>query len=194
MNNVSNPNDYKVVDFHNKTDFMFTPAMGCMYDGRPIFGITGAPGVAAGESIKLPYHIGHRLAMNLAKVVMLKQAPTVDAAGIPTGVPLWSTEGLEALKNTYITEMYSETKPIAVSETDKLLAKVEEYKKAVDSLLAEKGIAPTAPIIGGNETVSETPKVASAYQDKAEVIAELTKRNIKFNTRSTKAELEKLLA
>ena len=41
-NVVSNPNDFKVVEFINSTDFNFTPEMGCMYDGRPIFGISGS--------------------------------------------------------------------------------------------------------------------------------------------------------
>lgn len=189
MNNptVSSPNDFKVVDFTNTTDFTFTPEMGCMYDGRPIFGITGAPGINAGESLKLPYHIGHRLATNLAKMVMVKQAPMHDpsatAAGAPIN-PLWSEQGLEILKNSFLTELYSEEKPASVSETDKLMAKVEEYKKMVDTLLENK-ITPNSVIS------SDTSN--SLYQDKADVIAELNKREIKFDARKSKAELEKLI-
>ncbi len=185
MNNptVTSPNDFKVVDFTNTTDFTFTPEMGCMYDGRPIFGITGAPGVNAGESLKLPYHIGHRLATNLAKMVMVKQAPAHDpsanAAGAPVN-PLWSEQGLEDLKNSFITELYSEEKPVSVSETDKLMAKVEEYKKMVDALIESKPIVASSPSNG-------------LYQDKADVIAELTKRGIKFDARKNKADLEKLI-
>lgn len=192
-NNVVNPNDYKVVDFHNSTDFTFTPEMGCMFDGRPIFGITGAPGINGGESIKLPYHIGHRLATNLAKAVLMRQAPTVDPAGIPTGVPLWSSEKLESMKNSYLTELYSEVKPVAQSETDKLMAKVEEYKKMVDSLIANK--SSDVPV-KSTETVPVIDPLSGqkVYQDKAEVIAELNKRGIKFDARSNKANLEKLLA
>lgn len=180
----NNPNDYKVVDFTNTTDFTFTPEMGCMYDGRPIFGITGAPGINAGESIKLPYHIGHRLATNLAKMVMVRQAPAHDpsanAAGAPV-TPLWSEQGLEDLKNSYITELYTEEKPITVSETDRLMAKVEEYKAMVDKLM--------------ENAVVQTPSEPSngLYQDKADVIAELNKREIKFDARKSKAELEKLI-
>lgn len=178
----SNPNDLKVVDFTNTTDFTFTPAMGCMYDGRPIFGITGAPGVNAGENLKLPYHVGHRLATNLAKMVMVKQAPTVDPAGIPTGIPLWDADGLEKLKNSFITDLYSEERPIAPTETDRLMAKVEEYKQMVDKLMAN--------------TPAQSPIVESSYGiylDKADVIAELTKRDIKFDARKSKSELEKLI-
>lgn len=179
----NNPNDYKVVDFTNTTDFTFTPEMGCMYDGRPIFGITGAPGINAGESLKLPYHIGHRLATNLAKQIMTRRAPVTDPAGIPTGVPLWNDEGLEQLKSSFLTELYSEEKPVAVSETDKLLAKVEEYKQMVDSLIAN------TPQAG----VALTNLDAPTYQDKADVIAELNKREIKFDARKSKDELQKLI-
>lgn len=189
MNNpiASDPNDYKVVEFHNPTDFTFTPEMGCMFDGRPIFGITGAPGINAGESLTLPYHIGQRLATNLAKIVQLRRAPALDPAGIPTGVPLWSPENLETLKNSYIKELYAETKPIAQTETDRLMAKVEEYKKMVDNLMANQPAA-AAPVAASE--ASTTPRV---FQDKQEVIAELEKLGIQHDKRSTKANLEKLL-
>lgn len=195
MNNpiASNPNDYKVVEFHNSTDFTFTPVMGCMYDGRPIFGITGAPGVNAGESLTLPYHIGHRLAINLAKAVQLRKAPTTDPTGIPTGVPLWDTEALDVLKNSFIKELYVENKPVAVSETDRLMAKVEEYKKMVDQLIATKAPeAPTMPV--ATTSTPDVPNAPSAsFQDKQEVIAELEKRNIVHDKRASKANLESLL-
>lgn len=194
---VSNPNDLKVVEFTNPTDFTFTPEMGCMFDGRPIFGITGAPGINAGESLKLPYHVGHRLAVNLAKAVLMRQAPSVDPAGIPTGVPLWDTVKLEKMKNSYITELYSEQKPIALSETDRLMAKVEEYKKMVDSLIASKGenkSQETSNTIPESTTIPKTEGSSNIFQDKAEVIAELKKRNITFDARASKVNLEKLLA
>lgn len=200
---VSNPNDFKVVEFHNSTDFTFTPEMGCMYDGRPIFGITGAPGVNAGESLTVPYHIGHRLATNLAKIVQLKRAPAIDAAGIPTGVPLWSVENLEVLKNSYLKELYVEEKPIPVSETDRLMAKVEEYKAMVDKLVEKKEVeAPVAPVpevdapSQANAVIPPpvvTPPAPVEFKDKKAVIAELEKRGIAHNVRDTKADLEKLL-
>ncbi len=185
MNNVSNPNDFKVVVFHNPTDFTFTPEMGCMFDGRPISGITGAPGINAGESLTVPYHVGQVLARNLAKRVLnTSPAATVDKAGIPTGEPVWSAERLEEMKNSYLTEMYTEAKPMVVSETDKLMAKVEELKKFVqENIPAKTEVSADAPI--SNST---------SYLDKAEVIAELTKREIKFDARKNKADLEKLLA
>lgn len=184
---VSNPKDYSVVSFHNSTEFGFTPEMGCMYDGRAINGKNGSPGIDAGETVILPYHIGHQLAKNLAKRAILNTAPSVDPAGIPTGVPLWDTTKLEALEKSYLKDLYNEEKPVALSETDKLMAKVEEYKAMVDKLL---------PKTETPEKIEETAeKVApQSYQDKADVIAELTKRGIKFDARKNKAELEKLLA
>lgn len=185
MNNpiVSNPKDYQVVVFHNSTDFAFTPEMGCMYDSRPISGISGAPGVNSGESMTLPYHIGHQLAINLAKIVMTRRAPEnpeKDSMGNPMVAAIWDTTKLESLKNSYLTEMYTEDKPVAMSETDKLMAKVEEYKKMVDTLVAGNSVAPATDQVVG-------------YQDKAEVIGELEKRGITHDKRSNKATLEQLL-
>lgn len=190
---VSNPNDFKVVDFTNKTNFDFTPEMGCMFDSRPIFGISGIKGVKAGESIKLPYHIGHRLATNLAKAVMTKRAPTVDPAGIPTGVPLWSDTALAELKASFITELYTEARPIAETEVDRLMKKVEDLNRLVQSVMPKEAVT-EGKTVSDPATVAPTVEVTSAYQDKAEVIAELTKRNIAHDPRQNKAELEKLLA
>ena len=180
---VSNPNDFKVVTFKNDSNFDFTPALGCMYDSRPIFGATGAS-VKVGESVVLPYHVGNLIAKNLAKAVLNGQAPAKDEAGIPTGVPLWSEDGLQKLQQSYLTEMYTEEKPTAMSETDRLMAKVEEYKSMVDKLI------PTSEAEGSPQESPEAPKV---YSDKSEVIAELNKRKITFNARLSKDNLEKLL-
>lgn len=184
---VSNPKDFQVVSFRNSTDFDFTPVLGCMYDGRAINGMSGKVGIAAGESMTLPYHVGRQLALNLAKLALTKRAPAVDAAGIPTGVPLWDPTRLELLQNSYLTDLYSESKPLALSETDRLMAKVEEYKAMVEKLIPG---STTAPV--------ETPAVETTSQeiftDKQEVITELEKRGIVHDKRKSKAELEKLLA
>jgi len=203
---VSNPKDHLVVTFHNSTDFGFTPEMGCMYDGRAINGSSGNPGIEAGESKLLPYHIGHQLATNLAKRVFnTSPAASVDPAGIPTGVPVWNPTKLQELANTFIKEEYSDEKPVAMSETDKLMLKVAELEKFMKEKLADTSIpqpvvaesAPTVTVVESDMQTAtatkfvEPPKV---YQDKKQVIEELTKRGIKFTARSTKAELEKLLA
>lgn len=191
---VSNPKDFTVVSFYNSTDFNFTPEMGCMYDGRAINGEkslkgeTGVAGIAAGETMILPYHIGHQLAKNLAKRVLnTSPAATVDATGIPTGVAVWSEEKLEELKNSYLKEQYTESKPVAQSQTDVLMAKIEEYRKMTEALVAK---------IENKEEVGTTENAVStdAFQDKQEVLAELEKRGIKHDKRKSKSELEKLLA
>jgi len=180
--NATNPNDYRVVTFTNKTDFAFTPELGCMYDSRPIFGKSGAS-VESGESVVLPFHVGNLLAKNLAKASMNRAAPE-DAKGIPTGVSLWSEESLQIRQASYLTKMYSEDKPAQISETDKLMAKVEEYKALVDKLI---------PVEHKKEEVETNLETSDGYKDKADVIAELEKRQIKFDARKSKADLEKLL-
>lgn len=193
---VSNENDLKVVEFCNTTDFDFTSDMGCMFDGRPIFGNAGVHGIKAGESVKLPYHVGHTLAKNLAKAVMVRKSPAehkLDAQGNPMVASIWTQESLERLKKSFLTELYTEKKPVAMSETDKLMAKVEEYKKVVESLVERTtGGTKTEETTIDPTTVATTS--APVYQDKSEVIAELTKRGIKFDARQSKANLEKLLA
>jgi len=195
---VSNPNDFKVVAFHNLTEFGFTPEMGCMYDGRPINGKTGAPGIDAGETVILPYHIGHQLALNLAKRVLnTSPAATVDKAGIPTGVPVWSKDRLEQEKSKFLKDLYVEEKPAAQNETDKLMAKVDEYKAMVEKLLATKSDEVATPQEKSLIEAMSEPQTSNVegqvFADKQEVLAELEKRGIKHDKRKNKAELEKLL-
>lgn len=213
---VYNPNDYKVVEFRNGTDFAFTPEMGAMFDGRPIFGITGAPEINPGESLTLPYHVGNLLATNLAKAVMVRQAPIDDDSTISRGSlvkPLWSTERLEELKKSFIKELYSEQRPIQESETDRLMRKVEELTRLVQSQMglnnAQPGPAPVAPAVeaastGPGQMAPVTPNTgpgqmapsptAPVYKDKQEVIEALEVRGIKHDKRKSKDDLEKLLS
>lgn len=173
--------------------------MGCMYDGRAINGKTGAPGIDAGETVVLPYHIAHRLATNLAKVAFIRGVadtkPQLDAHGQPIVASLWDDVRLEQVKNSYLAELYTEEKPVAQSETDKLMEKVEEYRKMVDTLLASTVKSPeqvSTAEVAGNVPVLPVGQVA--FQDKKEVIAELEKRGVPHDKRKSKAELEKLLA
>jgi len=190
---TSNTNDHKVVTFTNKTDFAFTPDLGCMYDSNPIFGKSGAS-VEPGESVILPFHIGNLLAKNLAKRAMMVAAP-VDAAGIPTGEPVWSEDSLAAKQASYIVDMYEEEKGTKKSETELLMEKVEEYKALVDKVVPKSEREEAEK---DKETTDETPeqpneKTPGVYQDKADVIAALEKAEIKFDARKSKADLEKLL-
>lgn len=198
---TTNINDFKVVQFHNSEDFTFTPEMGCMFDGRPISGITGAPGINGGETITLPYHIAHRLAENLAKYVMTRRAPTnpqVDAQGNPMIAAIWDSARLENMKNSYLTELYAEAKPIQQSETDRLFAKMEELKKFVeDNVSTQAGSIETTtpPDISNSPGALDAARVAAqaAYEDKKEVIEKLETLGIKHDKRKNKADLEKLL-
>lgn len=200
---ISNPNDFKVVSFHNSTDFGFTAEMGCMYDGRAITHPEGGPGIPAGKSMTLPYHIGHRLATNLAKAVLIRgssNAPQKDADGNVMIKAIWNDVELERIKNTFIKDLYSEEKPATESQTDLLMKKVEDLNKMVEGLVGAKAEAVTEtapssvpPAEGLITPPAQAPTVLT-YQDKAEVIAELEKRKIQHDKRKSKAELEKLLA
>lgn len=202
---VSNPKDFVVVTFHNSTDFDFTPEMGCMYDGRPINGKSGNPGIAAGESKLLPYHVGKLLSVNLAKRVFNTSQPaTVDPAGIPTGVPIWNATKLNDLASTFVKEEYSDDRPAALTETDKLMQKVADLEKFVRDNLNPKGVETPAPAADVASAATEpaapittepaAPAPAVAFKNKQEVITELEVRGIAHDKRQTKAELEKLLA
>ncbi len=202
---VSNPNDYKVVEFTNKADFTFTPEMGCMFNGNPIFGITGAPGINAGESMKLPYHVAQRLAVNLAKFVMMRGSgdkPQLDAAGQPITKAIWDTVKLEEVKNSYLTDLYMQEKPVAQTETQRLEQMVKDLNKVVEGLVnkpaVEQPVTETVPATPSSSEVTTPPNEVVAegskgYSDKQEVIAELEKRGIKHDKRKSKEDLEKLL-
>lgn len=166
----NNPNEFKVVKFKNITDFDFTPELGAMYDSRPFF-------VKAGETISMPYPVGIRLAKNLAKAIFVKKAPApqYEKENDKTTGVLFSDEDIRKLVSEILVDEYQESRPAALSETDRMMQKFEELNKTVEAL-KEQSIAP------------------QGYKDKAEVIAELDKRGIKYDARSTKANLEKLLA
>lgn len=189
--NVSNPNDFKVVEIFNSTDFDFTPELGAMFDGSPLF-------VGSGERRQFPYHVGNRLAINLAKAVLIKGAPLHDpGANNPVGTPLWSDARLEEIKNSFMKELYVEEKPIAQSETQVLLARVAQLeklfneKKAAEPLDTPKEKVQSVQEIVAPELTRSEPKV---YLDKQEVIAELEKRGIRHDKRQNQENLEKLLA
>lgn len=192
---IVDPNDFKVVEFFNSTDFDFTPELGAMYDSRPLF-------VGSGERRQFPYHVGHRLATNLAKAVLIKGAPLHDPnANNPTGTPLWGDEKLNALKNSFLRELYSEQQPIAQSETDRLMARVAELEKLFQKDQADKAQR-GEPIKEATQTVAQlvseplpanVPDQPKVYKDKQEIIAELDKRGITYDRRARKADLEKLL-
>ena len=179
-----NESDLKIVRITNISDFDFTGELGARYGGRDFF-------VPAGGSLLAPLTVGDHLAGHLARQIMLKKAPIRDASevdGKGSERPLWNVDSLEELKKKILAEVYEEEKPVVLSKEEELARKVEELNRAT-SLTAEE-------LDGGNADASEIITdtiVGSVYKDKAQVIAELTKREIKFNPRDSKANLEKML-
>jgi hypothetical protein len=169
--------DFKVVKFKNISDFDFTPALGAMFNSRPIFGRAKDKCIAVGEELNFPYHIGRRMAINLAKqMLLLTDKPVEYGSGDPArSAALFGDEQINALVAKILVDEYQEEKPISENQTDILLRKFEELNKQVAEL---KG-----------ENIS-----SDGFKDKQEVIEELEKRGIAHDKRKTKAELEKLLA
>lgn len=168
--------DFKVVKLRNIADFDFTPALGAMFNGRPIFGKAKEGCIEVGEELFFPYHIGRRLAINLAKQMLIRKIPASEyGKGDPSqSSASFTSEHVDNLvKQIFISE-YQEEKAAKESETDILMRKFEELNKQVTELKSTK--------------VSST-----GYQDKSEVIVELEKRGITFDKRKSKAELEKLI-
>ena len=182
-----NENDLKIVRVTNISDFDFTGVLGARYGGRDFV-------IQAGKSLLTPLTVGDHLATHLARQILLRKAPIRDASqtdGKGSDRPLWNEENLEELKKKILTQVYEEERPKVVSKEEMLAQKVEELNRAA---------APDEDADGGNVDASNiaidpTDSTSSeiVYKDKAQVIAELTKREIKFNARDTKANLEKLL-
>jgi hypothetical protein len=166
-----NENDTKIVRFHNPFDFDFTPEMGAMYGGVPYF-------VPAGGSLLCPASLADHLGTHLARHSIINKAPLRDETevdGKGKDRPLWNDEVIAHLKTKFVTDAYTEDKPAVRTDAEIMRARVADLNVAFP---AEK------------EEVASAP---ASYKDKAEVIAELEKRGIKFNARLTKANLEKLL-
>lgn len=170
--------DFKVVTFKNISDFDFTPALGAMFNSRPIFGKAKEGCIAVGEELNFPYHIGRRLAINLAKAMLVKEIPEpVYGTGDPAqhnSKLAFGSEQINAIVAKIFVSEYQEEKPIKESETDILMRKFDELNRRVEELNGQK-VSP------------------DGFKDKQEVIAELEKRNVVHDKRKNKAELEKLL-
>jgi hypothetical protein len=166
-----NENDTKIVRITNITSFDFTPEMGAMYDGRQF-------PLRAGETKLFPLTVGEHLATHLARQILIQKAPVRDAKetdGRGTDRPLWDDGAIAGLKAQIMTEVYEEARTPVQTPADAVVKKVEDLNKVAEG--------------------TDTPPVsATGYKDKAEVIAELNKRGIKFDARKSKADLEKLLA
>lgn len=179
-----NENDTKIVRFRNIFDFDFTPEMGAMYGGIPYF-------VPAGGSLLCPASLADHLGTHLARHSILKKAPIrdekeIDGKGYDR--PLWDDGAIAAIKARLVTDAYTEDKPAVLTEQDHMAARVKALNETFPDAVPTASVAPVAPV-----APVVVPSPAKAYQDKAEVIAELEKRDVKFNARLSKANLEKLL-
>lgn len=177
-----NENDVRIVRITNISNFDFTGELGARYGGRDFF-------VPAGGSLLTPFTVGDHLATHLARQILLKKAPIRDSKetdGRGSDRSLWDDTVIDDIKKKIITDVYEEEKKAILSESDQLAAKIAELNRV------------TAPEAGGNADASgiqpsETAD-ATSYKDKSEIIAELNKRNIKFDARANKATLEGLLS
>lgn len=180
-----NESDYKIVRITNIADFDFTGDLGARFGGRDFF-------VPAGGSILTPLSVGDHLATHLARQIIIRKSPIRDASQIDgkgSDRPLWDDAIIGELKQKIMVEVYEEEKKTPQTEADRLAAKVADLNKVV---------APEAPV-GGNVDASgivpveDSPSSAVVYKDKAEVIAELTKKGVTFDARASKSKLEELL-
>lgn len=173
-----NPKDLTVVRITNISNFDFTGELGARYGGIDY-------PLRAGASKLMPFGVADHLATHLARQIMLTDAPTRDdnhedgrgGESKRSDRKLWDEAGVEELKKRIITEGYDEEMVAPKSEA-------EVMKARIDAMNKDFPYASTTP---------ESSTTSAVYQDKAEVIAELNKRGIKFDARSNKEKLEELL-
>jgi hypothetical protein len=178
---------HKVVRFTNRTDFDFTSEMGAMYGGVPYF-------VPRGKSLLMPKPIAEHLATHLARQSFIQKAPIRDEKetdGKGTDRPLWDTVALEKRKQMFLSDEYEEEKPTPKSDAELMAEKIKQLNSTFDTEAKTEGEPQALTSPTTSDPVSAT---TSPYKDKAEVIAELKKRGIKFDARKNKVELEKLLS
>jgi len=133
--------------------------------------------IPAGKSLLMPKPAAKLLAKHLARQVYIKKAPVygpseVDGKG--SDRPLWTEENCMKLADSFLSEEYEEEKKLPKTEAEIVKQKIEESNE----LLPETTSTETTP---------------GSYMDKAQVIAELQKREIKFDARMNKTALERLL-
>jgi len=170
----------KVVMFTNITDTDFSHPFG----GQPFF-------VKAGETVAFPYDLGKHLARHLARRIFLdadKSPRTYDANHPDTrsgvGAPLWNEDTESAMVEKILGKTYEQEVPDKKSEIEIL----QEQVKALNEQFNKGKQQDEAELI-----IPDSVANSGTYKDKAEVIAELTLKGIKFDARQSKAKLEELL-
>lgn len=162
-----------ICTFKNVADFDFTPELGAMFGGRPYF-------VKQGEEILLPEPAAFRMAVNLAKAILIKGMPGPEhgKGDDRSAIGQFNEDNVMKLVDSIIVTTNREEKKPILSEADRIAEKVEELNKFKQDILAE---------------VEKKLARETGYKDKGEVIEELEKRGITFDRRKGKTELEKLL-
>lgn len=176
---MQNPNAGKIVMFTNITNKDFTHAFG----GQPFF-------VKAGETVPFPYELGYHLAKHLSRRIFLDEdtSPTTYDPNHPetksgVGAPLWNDDTEKAMINKILGKTFENEVSAPKSEIELLKEQVAALNEKFGGTKEEE----LPPVV--------TPEVASSgtYKDKAEVIAELTLKGIKFDARQSKDKLIALL-
>lgn len=165
-----NANEYRVVTFKNITDNDFTPALGAMFNSKHFF-------IKAGETMNLPYDVGYRLAVNLAKAIIVGAAPAPKyGEGNDTQTSTLMTEkDIQTYVDKILISDYQEEKAYQMTAEDKLNARIDELNKKLESVV-------------------DTKISTEGYSDKKEVIEALKAKGITHNPRKSKEELEALLS
>lgn len=170
-----------IVRLTNKTDFDFTPEMGARFGGTPHL-------IRAGESRLFPQPVARHLAKHLARQTFIRKAPIrneseIDGKG--SNRPLW---GIGQNKVTGAVQEEEVEARMAAFLSDAYAEEVKAPKSEID-IVNEKISALNA----GMATQTPAVTTAAGYKDKADVIAELERRGIKHDKRSSKDKLEELL-
>lgn len=215
---VPQNNDHKIVRFTNIADFDFVPEMGAMYGGVPYFVSAGKSMLMP---LSIADHLATHLSRQIIiKKAPIRDDKEIDGKG--SDRKLWEPQHIVELKGKIVSsEIYQEERPAPTTPEQVLARKVEELNKAfppdviaaaakplatpeVEKTTTSIGIDTPAPAAEKTITMSSTAPVTPivqvtpptgpiVYKDKAEVIAELNKRGLKFDARKSKADLEKLL-
>lgn len=181
MDNIpmNNPNAGKVVMFTNISDKDFTHAFG----GQPFF-------VKAGETVPFPYDLGMHLATHLSRRMFLdgdtspkNYDPSRPDPTQGIGRPLWNETTEREMIDKILGTQYQEELAAPKSEMQIL----QEQVAALNAKFGGTKDEVLPPVI--------TPEVeaSGSYKDKAQVIAELTKKGVAFNPRLGKDKLIELL-
>lgn len=164
--------ELKICTIKNIADFDFTPELGAQFGGRPFF-------VKAGEKLIAPEPAAYRLAVNLAKAMLIKKSPLPDLGkgDDRSSLGTWTEEDVDSVVASIMISSAQEEKAPTLTESDRIAQKIDELNKWKESM----------------EEKFSSNEIQTTASDKADVIAELEKKNIKFDRRQTKAALEKLL-